>query len=236
MHGQGDARDYVSGVLLVSWVRQPSVSQPVDQAAQIEEAYDSRSTTASHELLLSFAAPVDGDESVVVEVDPHEHEDLLDLPPGSTISFAPVLEHNGIPFAQTKARVIAEDEDDGETYLTEVLTYAGWLDQTVFGVTFAAQCDIDEPGCSGTGPVFAWGGAWGITPYGVYPGTTPAGMGSATWTGVMVGMESPRLEDPAAAQAWVRQGPPDVYLGDARIVIGVSRLPTSTFPSPASTT
>ena len=189
-------------------------------AAQIEEAYQSRSKRASHDLILSFGGPVDGDESIVVEVDQHQHEDLLDLPPGSTVSFAPVLGHIRIPIAQTKARVIAEDEDDGETYLTEILTYAGWLDQTVFGVTFAAQCDVDEPGCSGPSPAFAWGGAWAITPYGVYSGTTPAGMGSATWTGVMIGMESPKLEDPAAAQAWVRQGSPDVYLGDARIAIG----------------
>ena len=153
-----------------------------------------------------------------VEVDPHDYEGWQ-LPPGSAVSFAPVLEHNGIPVAQMKARVIHEDEDDGESVLTDIVSYGGWLDHTVFGARFAAACDVDEPECSGTGPVYDWGSVVGLTPFGVYPGTTPTGMGSATWTGVMVGMESPRFENGAAALAWINEGQPDVYLGDARIMI-----------------
>lgn len=192
--------------------------------AQIEQAYESRDRAASHDLLWtqSFGCePGAGDcePSYGVEVDPHEYEDWRP-PPGSTVSFAPVLEHNDVPIAETKARVIDEDEVDGETYLTEIVTYGGWLDHTVFGVAFFAQCDVDEPGCSGTSPVYAWGGAHSLTPFGVYPGTTPTGTGSATWKGVMVGMESPKLANEAAVTAWLNNGQPRVYLGDARIVIG----------------
>ena len=189
--------------------------------AQIEQAYDSRSRRASHELIWLIHGMVGGAESIVVDVVPHEYEGFSQLPPGSTLSFAPVLEHDGVPVAEMKARVIDRDEDDGETYLTDLVTYGGWLDHTVFGVAFAAHCNVDEAGCSGRSPVYAWGSSGGIAPYGDYPESTPAGMGSATWTGVMVGMESPTFgeHEAAAALAWVREGRPDVYLGDARIAI-----------------
>ena len=186
-------------------------------SAQIRQAYDSRSRSASHELTWYLGSVVGGVESIVAEVDPYEHEDLSELPPGSTVSFAPVLEHNGVRVAETKARVIFEE--DGQTYLADSVIYGGWLDHTDFGVGFLATCDVDEPGCSGTNPVYAWGLADGIAPFGVYPGTTPTGMGSATWTGVMVGMESPMFDNEGAARAWANAGRPDVYLGDARIRI-----------------
>ena len=192
-------------------------------SAQIRQAYDSRSKRASHDLTITrFVGP--GGESILVGVDPHEHEGFWELPPGSTISFAPVLEHKGVRVAEMKTRVVHEDEDDGQTYLTDIVTYGGWLDHTVFGVAFFAACDVDGPGCSGTSPVYDWGLTGGLTPFGVYPGTTPAGMGPATWTGVMVGMESPRFELPTAGEdadvsAWINAGQPDVYLGEARIRI-----------------
>ena len=193
-------------------------------SAQIGQAYDSRSRRASHELDWHLESVVGGEESIVVEVEPHEHEDWQP-PTGGTVSFAPVLEHNGVPVAQLEARVIHEDEDDGETYLTDTVTYGGWLDHTVFGVGFTAACDVDAPGCSGAGPVYAGGWVSGVTPFGVYPGTTPTGMGPATWTGVMVGMESPIFENEAAALAWLNEGQPDVYLGDARIMIDDLAIP-----------
>lgn len=190
--------------------------------AQIEQALDSRDRRASHELIWTLAGPVGGQQSIVVEVEPYEYEDPSQLPPGSTLSFAPVLEHDGVSVAEVKARVIFEDEDEGETYLTDIVAYQGWLDHTVFGVGFLAACNVDERGCSGTSPLYAGGLADGSAPSGVYPGTTPSGMGSATWSGVMVGMESPTFEEheAAAALAWARGGRPDVYLGDARITIG----------------
>ena len=49
---------------------------------------------------------------------------------------------------------------------------------------------------------------------GRYSGTTPTATGSATWTGVMVGMEAP-----APAPASLRRERPDVFLGEARITI-----------------
>ena len=187
-------------------------------SAQIKQAYVSRSRRASHNLLWHFVSSGGGGESIVVDVYPHEYEDLSQLPPGTTLSFAPVLEHNGVPIAEQKTRLIFEDY--GETYLLDSVAYGGWLDHTAFGAASFADCNVDEPGCSGTSPVYASRTA-GSTTYGVYPGTTPTGIGSATWTGVMVGMESPTFgeNEAAAAQAWANAGPPDVYLGDARITI-----------------
>ena len=202
---------------------------------QIEQTFDSRSRTASHTLSLSWSTTAfGGEEQFVVDVEPHEHEDLrAGLPPGSTLSFAPVLEHNGVRIAELKARDI-DEYGDGDTVLTTTVAYGAWLDHTVFGVGFFSQCYTSEPGCSGTNPDYEEGGSVGIPPFGVHPGTSPRGMGSATWTGVMVGMESPsfwgevvyidglpfgREYDAAAARAWVNEGPPDVYLGDAEITI-----------------
>jgi len=193
-------------------------------SAQIEKAYDSRSKRASHDLYwgLDPVLVVPGEDppeesfSYSATVDQHEHEDLS-LPPG--IVFAPVLEHNGVRIAELKGRYTDIDEDDGETELTDFVTYGGWLDHTVFGVTSLRVCEVGAAGCSGTNPVYAWGDVGGLTTYGVHPGTTPTGMGSATWTGVMVGMESPRLENQAAALAWLNEGRPDVFLGDARIEV-----------------
>ena len=186
--------------------------------AQIRSAFDSRSRRASHELTWVLAS-VGGEESIVVEVSPHEHEDWLKLPPGSTISFAPVLKHDGVSIAKLKGRNISKDEHDGKTYLIDTVIYGGWLDHTTFGVGLSGGCEVDEPGCSGTSPVYTGGIAYSFMPFGVYPGTTPPGMGSATWTGVMVGVESPRFENEVAALAWKNEWPPDVYLGDARIMI-----------------
>ena len=193
-------------------------------SAQIERVYESKHRAATHGLYWSGSfgcAPESddcGEPSFGVEVKQYEYEEPF-LPPGSRVAFAPVLEHDGVRIAEMRARVIDEDEDDGETYLTDIVAYGGWLDHTVFGVGFFAECAVDEPECSGAEPVYAWGSANSLTPFGVYPGTTPTGMGSATWTGVMVGMEAPKFENEAAALAWVREGQPDVYLGDARIMI-----------------
>ena len=188
-------------------------------SAQIGQAYDSTNRRASHYLDWHLAGPIGGEPSITAVVYPHEHEEwsLSELPPGSTASLAPVLEHNGIPVAEVTVRLIVEG-DDGQTYLWDSVSYGGWLDHTYFTVGFSASCDVDEPGCSGTSPVYAGGYAHGYT-FGAYPGTTPTGPGSATWTGVMVGMESPIFDNEAAARAWANAGQPDVYLGDARIRI-----------------
>ena len=222
----GDSNGESEMSILDNWKRFEAGTPTLQlSSTQIEQAYESRNRAATHDLYWSsqpfVCAPRSGDcgePPYGVEVEQHENEEFQ-VPRGSTVAFAPVLEHNGVRISEMKARVIYEDEDDGETYLTDIVTYGGWLDHTVFGVGFFAECAVDEPGCSGTAPVYAWGGANSLTPFGVYPGTTPTGMGSATWAGVMVGMEAPKLESEAAALAWVKEGQPDVYLGDALIMI-----------------
>ena len=79
-------------------------------------------------------------------------------------------------------------------------------------------CTVGSPGCAQTDdtddfePLYAGGGVLGYMA-GSYPGTTPTGIGSATWMGLMVGMED-------LDSASLERERPDVFLGDANIVIG----------------
>ena len=168
------------------------------------------------------------DTDVRVEAAPCPDVCDLERPAGSSIwAFAPVLEHDGIPVAELKARrthtVTLEENgervpgDEITTTLVDVLSYGGWLDRTEFRVSFSRSCVVGVAGCSETDPEFEVAHVQGFAA-GVHSGTTPTGMGSATWTGVMVGMES---AEPGSdeASALLRSGRPDVFLGDARIAI-----------------
>ena len=174
------------------------------------------------------------DTDVRVEAAPCPGVCDLERPSGTSIwAFAPVLEHNGVPVAEFKARrthtlTLEENgervpEDETTTTLVDVLSYGGWLDHTEFRVSFSRSCVVGVAGCSETDPEFEVAHVQGFAA-GVYSGTTPTGMGSATWTGVMVGMESP---EPGSddASALVRSGRPDVVLGDARITIDDLAVP-----------
>ena len=152
----------------------------------------------------------------------------LERPAGSSIwAFAPVLEHDGIPVAELKARrthtlTLEENgervpEDETTTTLVDVLSYGGWLDRTEFRVSLSRSCVVGVAGCSETDPEFEVAHVQGFAA-GVYSGTTPTGMGSATWTGVMIRMESPEPGSDEAS-ALLGSGRPDVVLGDARITI-----------------
>ena len=159
-----------------------------------------------------------------------------DLEPAAdgTWAFAPVLEHNGVPVAEftsrfTRTEILEatdgagfdEDRrglDDSPTvrfdFLVDTLAYGGWLDYTQFNVSHTRWCMGGEPGCADIDDaetLYTGGGILGFMA-GRYAGTTPAGLGSATWTGVMVGME----DLPPALLGRQRA---DVFLGDARITI-----------------
>ena len=154
--------------------------------------------------------------------------------PGSSRSFAPVLEHHGIPVAEFKHRFTETTtleidraqtpDDDATTTLVHELGYGGWLDHGEFRVTLSASCALGAPRCSETDPDFAFARATGHMA-GRPAGTAPAGVGSATWTGVMVAMaapawsEAPTSADDPAPPVAAPDGPPGVWLGDARITI-----------------
>ena len=131
-------------------------------------------------------------------------------------AFAPILEHNSIPIAKVEHRFTFDDEEDGETVLLDVLIYGGWLDYTTFAVSYSRHCMVGAAGCSGMNPDYEDGGTTSSSA-GMYSGTTPTGVGSATWTGVMVGIESADLLHDRRR--------PDIYLGDARIVIDDLAVP-----------
>lgn len=148
----------------------------------------------------------------------------FDPPPDSTWAFAPVLEHDDVPLAEFRSRFTRtetlepESGTDGEqTDIFDSLTFGGWLDYTLFNVSVTRWCTVGEPGCAETDHtddfdlLYAGGGVLGYMA-GSYSGTTPKGVGSATWTGVMVGMKD-------LASSSLRRERPDVLLGDARIVI-----------------
>ena len=170
----------------------------------------------THDLAYGWSsASFDGDPAWQLEVhaEPCEDDDC-EISTGT--AFAPVMEHNGIRIVEVKARSTQLDEEEGKTYLNDVLGYGGWLDHTIFLVRISRSCEVDAAGCSGTHPDYSFGSIDGIV-HGRYSETTPTGVGSATWTGVMVGMESPEPgSDAALALLWNR---PNVFLGDARITI-----------------
>ena len=176
--------------------------------------------------------PMDAD--VRVEAAPCPGVCDLERPADSSIwSFAPVLEHNGFPVAEFKARytrtLTLEDdgervpEDDTTTTLIDILSFGGWLDHTNFRVSFSRSCVVGVAGCSESDPEFEVAHVQGFAAGG-YSGTTPTGVGSATWTGVMIGMESPEPGSDEAS-ASLRSGRPDVFLGDARITIDDLAVP-----------
>ena len=205
--------------------------------AQVSEAWTAAAGTSTHyvefgpESVSRGADPASDDRmdtDVRVEAAPCPGVCDLERPEGTSIwDFAPVLEHAGIPVAEFKARrthtfTLEENgervpEDEIITTLVDVLTYGGWLDQTEFRVSFSRSCVVGVEGCSETDPDFETAHVQGFAA-GIYSGTTPTGTGSATWTGVMVGMESPKPGSDEAS-ALLRSGRPDVFLGDARITI-----------------
>ena len=204
-------------------------------SAQVSEAWRSAARKSTHRVILAGPVSVGNDPGSItpaetfpafpVDVDACSPGDCdFDPPPDSTWAFAPVLEHDGVPVAEFKARfsrtltLEAERETDDEvTDLFDSLTFGGWLDYTHFNVSLTRWCRIGEPGCAETDdtddfdPLYAGGGVLGYMA-GSYSGTTPTGVGSATWTGVMVGMED-------LASASLQRERPDVFLGDARVVI-----------------
>ena len=204
-------------------------------SAQVSEAWRWAARTSTHRVILAGPVSVGTDpgSSTPAEtfpafpagVDACSPGDCdFEPPPDSTWAFAPVLEHNGVPVAEFEARfsrtLILETEsgtDDRVTDLFDSLTFGGWLDHTHFNVSLTRWCRLGEPGCAETDDtddfvsLYAGGGVLGYMA-GSYSGTTPAGMGSATWTGVMVGMEDLTSASPQRER-------PDVFLGDARVVI-----------------
>ena len=203
--------------------------------AQVSEAWRSAARKSTHRVVL--AGPV-GIGSDPVSTDPVETHPAFPVdadacsagecdfgpPPDGTWAFAPVLEHDDVPLAEFRSRFTRtetlepEKGADGEqTDLFDSLTLGGWLDYTHFNVSVTRWCTVGSPGCAKADdtddfdPLYAGGGVLGYMA-GSYSGTTPTGVGSATWTGIMVGMED-------LASASLRRERPDVFLGDAKIAI-----------------
>ena len=192
-------------------------------SAQVSKAWRAAARKSTHRVILGpVSVGANPASAVQVETDPCSPGECdLEPPPDNTRQFAPVLGHNDVPVAEYKARTtrtlpVLEAGETARMTLLDFLTYGGWLDHTEFRVSVSRWCSVGAAGCSGTDPDYENGIAFGFMA-GSYSGTTPTGVGSATWTGVMVGMESPEAGSDRAL-ALLRNGP-DVFLGDARITI-----------------
>ena len=220
--------------LLQKWQRFADGSPTLSMTGEeIEEAWTAAAERTTHYVSLSHRIPVPclppadcepqpPDEVIEVVAERIEYLELLERIEGGVatdieVVYAPVLEHNGIPVAELEYRYTYEDEP--RTYLSDVLSYGGWLEYTTFRVDFDRGCEVGAAGCSGISPDFM-DALINRTVTGRYSGSTPTGVGSATWTGLMVGMRSPvypgtdiirPLPTPVAQ--------PDAYVGDARIMI-----------------
>lgn len=204
-------------------------------SAQVSRAWRLAARKSTHRVILAGPVSIGNDPASVTPVETYPAfpvdvdacspgECDFDPPPDSTWAFAPVLEHNDVPLAEFKSRFTRtqtlEPErgtDSEQTSLFDSLTFGGWLDYTHFNVLVTHWCAVGSPGCAETDDtddvdlLYAGGGVSGYMA-GSYSGTTPMGVGTATWTGVMVGMED-------LASASLQRERPDVFLGDARIVI-----------------
>ncbi len=222
--------------LLDKWQRfQDGVPTLQMTAAQVSGAWRSAGRRSTHRVILAGPASVGTDPGPVIPVEtrpafPADAEACssgdcdFEPPPDSNWKFAPVLEHNGVPIARFNSRftntLTLESErgtDGTRTDLIDSLAFGGWLEYMHFNVSLTRWCRIGAPGCAETSDtddvdlLYAGGGVLGYTA-GRYSGTTPTGVGSATWTGVMVGMED-------LASTALRDARPDALLGDATITI-----------------
>ena len=203
--------------------------------AQVSEAWRSVARKSTHKVNLAGPASVGNDPGPVVpvEIRPAFPVDAkacssggcgFEPPPDSASAFAPVLLHDGVSIARLTSRFTrtetlesGQGADNRQTTLVASLTFGGWLDYTHFNVMLRRSCRVGAPGCAETGDsddvdlLYEGGRVLGHMD-GRYSGTTPTGTGSATWTGVMVGMED-------LAPTALRRARPDVLLGDATITI-----------------
>lgn len=134
------------------------------------------------------------------------------LPPG--LKIAPVMEHNGIPVAESRHVYTTDEEEDSDEPVArlDVRNYGGWLEYTAFLVSFTRGCLVGTAGCSATNPDFPRMGLFVDTSvFGAYSGTTPGGRGSATWTGVMVAGEDIKTDTGSPES--------DLFFGDAQVRI-----------------
>ncbi len=229
--GPGD--DASEASLLDKWQRfedgAPTLRMTEDQ---VSGAWRSAARTSTHRVIRAGPVSVGSDPGPdnPVAADPvfpagadacAPGECGFDPRPDSTWAFAPVLEHRDIPVAEFTSRytetLILEpggEAGDRQTELFDSLTYGGWLDHTHFNVSVTRWCTVGSAGCAATDdtdPVYAGGGVLGFMA-GRYSGTTPTGAGSATWSGIMIGMED-------LAPDLLQRERPDVFLGDARVTI-----------------
>lgn len=214
-----NSEDYQNMSLLEKWQRfedgNPTLRMTSDEVLQAWRTIWRRNP---HTIILSGSAPVTGDGVVGEEVIHPEavpclaDECHLEEFAAGIQRLASVLEHNGVRIAEFESRTTHVDSD-GEKDHNEFEGYGGWLNHTFFVVTVNRECHAGPAGCSG--PHFSTE-SFALT-FGAYSGTSPSGTGSATWSGVMVGMEAvdSYIDDVVPASA----PDPDVFLGDARIVI-----------------
>ena len=142
------------------------------------------------------------DTDVRVEAAPCPDVCDLERPAGSSIwAFAPVLEHDGIPVAELKARrthtVTLEENgervpgDEITTTLVDVLSYGGWLDRTEFRVSFSRSCVVGVAGCSETDSGIRSRTCARLRGQASTPGRRRRAWGRPHGRGVMVGMDIP---------------------------------------------
>ncbi len=210
--------------------------------AQVSEAWTAAARKSTHYVALGpesvgrGADPASEDPASDDQMDTDSRVEAVRCPgvcelerlEGSSLrAFAPVLGHDGIPISEFKARrthtVTLEEngervpENETKITLVDVLSYGGWLDHMEFRISLSRSCVVGVAGCAESDPVFEVTNVQGFAA-GDYSGTTPTGTGSAKWTGVMVGMETPEPGSDEAS-ALLGSGRPVVFLGDARIMI-----------------
>ena len=202
--GQGSGEPAES--LVKNWQRYLAGNSTLDiTAAQARAALVAADARTTHELdsILTCVESPGGtcDPTYTVglyRVPADEQGGTLAAVDGLTVT--PVLQHGDIPLV--KAEYQFDVEIFEEVFQGSAQVYGGWLDYTLFGTVRVSGTETGEDNFIGTQTSAAFSGSASES--------RPTGTGSATWTGLMAGMEDVEA---------IIHTEPDVFLGDARITI-----------------
>ena len=144
-------------------------------------------------------------------------------------NYYPYTRHNGVNVFTATRRFINPEAEGGSvgtacqvgvsceppqpvqyTALQDDRVFGGWMDHSYFAAVLQNSCNTADSGCSGNTP--AYDNRWIGTEAALRPtGTNPAGIGSASWTGIMIGRsDSP---DPNSSRTDYS------YIGESKIEI-----------------
>ena len=208
--GSGDGRSDTVTPLLDKWQRFVDGNPTLELSERQSLALHNRNTGRSTHSLYGaqYGAGAEGRrrelglDLELYERDSHDNELVTSLP--DSVTFESVLEHNDVKVFKLGINETHLEDGTEELYTQEGLF--GYLEFSVFSVHREVECEGSGASCDGR----PFGNSYIYSEsYGHFPGSSPSGLGSATWTGIMTGLDV--AQSPPSGERWV--------LGEAMIDI-----------------